>query len=95
MTRPAPCIGFRRRHRVDGSPYLTAVVAEDLHIAAGSTLDLRRIANDDLDGPSFALLVVAPVAKWSPSKSERESAASDRLTGSAIRRDPRDVEVAS
>lgn len=89
-TRPATVIGFRRRHRVSGEPYLTATVGEDLHVPAGSTLDLRRMHDGTHDGPEFALLIVLPREPWNPTRTERECVARDRLDGSGIRRDPRD-----
>jgi len=70
---------------VNGEPYLHAVVGESLTIAAGSTLDLRRIAGDGTGGPTHALLVVPPRAPWEPSRAERARVDADRLDGSAIR----------
>lgn len=91
MIRPAPILGFRRRHRATGEPYLHAIVGEDLHVPAGSTLDLRRLHDGALDSPKFALLIVAPTKPWQPSKTERSQVAADRLDGSAIRQDHRDA----
>ncbi len=91
MSRPAPIIGFRRRHRVSGEPFLTATVGEDLFVPAGSVLDLRRLHDGALDSPEFALLIVAPTKPWQPSKTERSQVARDRLDGSAIRQDHRDA----
>jgi hypothetical protein len=85
VTRPSPIIGMRRRQRATGEPYLHAVVGDDLHVPAGSTLDLRRIAPDDADGPTFALLIVPPCSPWKPSRSERARVDADRLDGTALR----------
>lgn len=91
MIRPAPIIGFRRRHRATGEPYLHAIVGEDLHLPAGSVLDLRRLHDGSLDSPEFALMIVVPTKPCQPSKPERANAAADRLDGSAIRQDHRDA----
>lgn len=91
MTLPAPCIGLRRRHRTNGDAYLHAVVGEDLQVRAGSVLDLRRIAPDDADLPTFALLIIGPREPWKPTRTERARVDADRLDGSALRRDARDA----
>ena len=92
-SRPVRTIGFRRAHRANGEPFLRGIVIEDLQIAAGTTLDLRRIGRDDGDGPSHALLIVPPSKPWKPSRTERQSLAGDQLDGSSIRRDPRDTDT--
>ena len=83
--KPAPVVGFRRRHRVSGEPYLHAVVGEELTIPAGSKLDLRRLNDGSLDSPEFALLIVTPSSPWKPTKAERARVDADRLDGGAIR----------
>lgn len=63
-----------------GAPALT-VVAADLHVAGGPTLDLRRLASDDEARPTLALLIVAPTGKWHPSRAaSRPHATGSRLS---------------
>ena len=88
--RPAPIVGLRRRQRVSGEPYLTATIAEDMVIPAGSTFDLRRLHDGSGPGPEFALLIAPPRKVVPLTKAVREQAAADRLDGSAIRTDPRE-----
>ena len=88
--RPAPVVGLRRRQRVTGEPYLTATIAEDMVIPAGSTFDLRRLHDGRGDGPEFALLIAPPRKVVPLNKAEGQRAAADRLDGSAIRQDPRE-----
>jgi hypothetical protein len=87
--RPHPIIGMRRRLRTSGEQYLHATIGEDLHVPAGSTFDLRRIAPDEADGPTFALLIVPPPPR-KPGRNEGIPVGADRLDGSVLRRDHRD-----
>lgn len=95
MTRPAPTFAMRRRCRADGTPYLMAILNEDVHLVAGSELHLRRITGDDseaFDGATHALQILPPRRPWSDEpRARRERAACDRLDGSALRHDPRDA----
>lgn len=57
MKQRAQSIGSGRGTRIHRSPYLTGTVSEDLRVAAGATLDLRRFVNDGADGPKHAPIV--------------------------------------
>lgn len=88
MKAPAPIIAMRRRTRTDGTPYMQAVLAEDITLRAGTVLHLVRIAADGAAESTHALRVFPP--SRAPSARERESAQRLRLDGSAVRIDPRD-----
>lgn len=90
MTAPVPVLGFRRRLRASGEPYLHCITADRLVIEAGSELTLRRLHAGDLDSAEFALVVILPAGPWAPTAAERAAAAGDDLTGTAVRIDPRD-----
>ena len=88
--RPAAAFGLRRRQRINGQPFMVAVVNEDLHLAAGTELHLRRVSSNP-DGCEFVLQALPPVGTWDPSKAERAAAERDRLDGSAVRVDGREA----
>ena len=85
--RPTTVLGMRSRRRVDGSPFLVAMLDERLVLEVGDELHLQRIA-DGQDGVTHSLRVFP--ARVAPSRKDLEAARGDRLDGSAIRRDPRD-----
>ena len=95
--RPLSTLAMRRRHRVSGEPFLVAVVAEQVVLAPGTELHLRRIADDDSNafgGATHSLQIVPPAATgWQPTRAERDRALADDLRGSAIRREHRDDET--
>lgn len=88
--RPLPIVGLRRRHRVNGEPFLVAVIDERLVLEPGAELHLVRLHDDrDAgDAPTHALRVFPPSV--APTAAALRRAAADRLDGSVIRRDPRD-----
>lgn len=90
--RPLPVLGMRHRRQLDGRPFLCGVLDEDLALAAGTELHLVRIRADDVgSGPTHALRVFPPAA--APTAAALRRAAADRLDGSALRSDPRDLDI--
>ena len=88
MSGPHPVLGMRKLTRANGSVVLVAIVDQDLTIAAGSELHVRRLHAGNLPSPEFALQVIPPTA--AVTKRQLAAAARDRLDGSALRLDPRD-----
>ena len=88
MKAPAPCIGLRQRHRVDGSPFLAGIADVEFVVPAGARLLLQRVrAHDTDEGPAF-VLVVAPPDPRGLSDIARARACRDNAP--ALRRDHRD-----
>jgi hypothetical protein len=82
-SRPHPILGMRRRQRASGEPFMIAVVAEALILAAGTELHLRRMHDGKLPGPEFALMAIPP--KKPLTTKQRDQDAADRLDGGAVR----------
>jgi hypothetical protein len=90
--RPLPALGMRPRRRLDGTPFLAATLDQDLTLAAGTELHLVRVRSDDVGtGPTHALTTLPPSV--APTAAALRRAAADRLDGSVLRSDPRDLDL--
>ena len=85
--KPAPAIGLRTGHRVDGAPFLHGIASQEIVIPAGSRLSLRRVAPDGSGKATHVIVIAPPVPGISDTKSQIEQA---RIDAMWCRDDPRD-----
>tara|TARA_R110002096_G_scaffold17134_5_gene58968 strand:+ start:197 stop:469 length:273 start_codon:yes stop_codon:yes gene_type:complete len=86
--KPAPAIGLRQGERVDGTKFLHGIVANDLHLKAGSRVSLRRVSSNECEA-THVIVFAAPMPGQSDTKKQLQQAAADSLWS---RVDTRDTE---